>query len=151
VLDSTDPAQVKAVEGKVKSREDVGSSFPANPAAPPTEHLQTIFLRPREERGWRKASEHFVAITDPGSKMQKVAEGDRFRHIFFGDPTIAGDTPRSLISAWFQRLLWEWTRRSFSTRPRRWCMPALQACRLKRIRRASGNVLGVLGKRRPTR
>ena len=31
-----------------------------------------------------------MAITDPGSKMQKVAEADRFRHIFFGRPSIGG-------------------------------------------------------------
>jgi len=31
-----------------------------------------------------------VAITDPGSKMQQVAETDRFRHIFFGRPSIGG-------------------------------------------------------------
>jgi transaldolase / glucose-6-phosphate isomerase len=31
-----------------------------------------------------------MAITDPGSQMQKVAEGDRFLHIFFGRPSIGG-------------------------------------------------------------
>jgi transaldolase/glucose-6-phosphate isomerase len=31
-----------------------------------------------------------VAITDPGSHMQKVAEGDGFRKIFFGLPSIGG-------------------------------------------------------------
>ena len=40
--------------------------------------------------GADKAGSHFIAITDPGSKMQKVAEGDRFRHIFFGRPSIGG-------------------------------------------------------------
>ena len=33
---------------------------------------------------------HFVAVTDPGSKMQAVAEGDGFRHVFMGDPAIGG-------------------------------------------------------------
>jgi hypothetical protein len=40
--------------------------------------------------GADKAGTHFIAITDPGSKMQKVAEGDRFRHVFFGRPSIGG-------------------------------------------------------------
>jgi hypothetical protein len=31
-----------------------------------------------------------VAVTDPGSKMQQVAEGDKFRHIFFGLLSIGG-------------------------------------------------------------
>src|SRR5208282_3122485 len=29
-------------------------------------------------------------ITDPGSQMQKVAEADHFRHVFFGLPSIGG-------------------------------------------------------------
>ncbi len=37
-----------------------------------------------------KAGSHFIAITDPGSKMQGVAERDRFRHIFYGLPSIGG-------------------------------------------------------------
>src|SRR5208282_3167751 len=37
-----------------------------------------------------KAGSHFIAITDPGSKMQQVAERDRFRHIFYGLPSIGG-------------------------------------------------------------
>ena len=40
--------------------------------------------------GADKAGQHFVAITDPGSHMQKVAEGDGFRKIFYGDPGIGG-------------------------------------------------------------
>jgi hypothetical protein len=40
--------------------------------------------------GADKAGSHFIAITDPGSKMQQVAEADRFRHIFFGRPSIGG-------------------------------------------------------------
>ena len=37
-----------------------------------------------------KAGRHFVAVTDPGSKMQQVAEHDGFRHIFYGDKAIGG-------------------------------------------------------------
>jgi hypothetical protein len=40
--------------------------------------------------GADKAGSHFVAITDPGSKMEQVARGDNFRHIYFGDPEIGG-------------------------------------------------------------
>jgi hypothetical protein len=36
------------------------------------------------------AGSHFVAITDPGSKMEQVARADGFRHIFYGDPQIGG-------------------------------------------------------------
>jgi hypothetical protein len=40
--------------------------------------------------GAEKAGSHFIAITDPGSKMQQVAETDKFRHIFPGVPSIGG-------------------------------------------------------------
>lgn len=45
-----------------------------------------------------KAGSRFIAITDPGSKMQQVAEADRFRHIFFG-PRPRGETKRCPTAA----------------------------------------------------
>ncbi len=56
------------------------------------EHLQAVFLRPRRRSWWaaQEAGRRFVAITDPGSKMQQVAERDGFRHVFFGWPNIGG-------------------------------------------------------------
>src|SRR5262249_21374849 len=32
----------------------------------------------------------FIAITDPGSKLEKEATADKFRHIFHGIPSIGG-------------------------------------------------------------
>jgi hypothetical protein len=40
--------------------------------------------------GVGKAGSNFLAITDPGSKMEQVATSDGFRHIFYGDPQIGG-------------------------------------------------------------
>lgn len=40
--------------------------------------------------GKEDAGKHFVAITDPGSGLQKVAEELRFRKIFLNDPNIGG-------------------------------------------------------------
>ena len=37
-----------------------------------------------------RPASHFMAITDPGSKMEQVAKADHFRHIFYGDPQIGG-------------------------------------------------------------
>src|SRR4030095_160429 len=36
------------------------------------------------------AGNRFIAITDPGSKMQNVAEGNHFRNVFPGVPSIGG-------------------------------------------------------------
>ncbi len=44
----------------------------------------------KEVVGEKKAGNRFIAVTDPGSKMQHVAENDKFRHIYFGVPSIGG-------------------------------------------------------------
>jgi hypothetical protein len=44
----------------------------------------------KEAVGAEEAGSHFVAITDPGSKMEQVAKEHDFRYIFYGDPTIGG-------------------------------------------------------------
>ncbi|HEV2689001.1 MAG TPA: transaldolase, partial [Bryobacteraceae bacterium] len=51
---------------------------------------QYFFERTKQAVGAVKVGSHFMAITDPGSKMQQVAEADRFLHIFFGRPSIGG-------------------------------------------------------------
>ena len=51
---------------------------------------QYFFERVKQTVGAEKAGSRFIAITDPGSKMQQVAEGDKFRHIFYGVPSIGG-------------------------------------------------------------
>jgi glucose-6-phosphate isomerase len=40
--------------------------------------------------GSEEAGKHFVAITDPGSGLQKVAEELKFRKVFLNDPNIGG-------------------------------------------------------------
>ncbi len=91
VLDSTDPAQVKAFEAKV----DLANSLfivssKSGSTLEPNIFKEYFFERVSRVVGPDKAGERFIAITDPGSKMQKVAESDGFRHIFFGDPAIGG-------------------------------------------------------------
>ncbi|HWW16025.1 MAG TPA: bifunctional transaldolase/phosoglucose isomerase [Candidatus Dormibacteraeota bacterium] len=91
VLDSTDPAQVKAFESKIDiARALFIVSSKSGSTLEPNIFKQYFFERTRQAVGADKAGSHFIAITDPGSKMQQVAEGDRFRHIFFGRPSIGG-------------------------------------------------------------
>jgi transaldolase/glucose-6-phosphate isomerase len=91
VLDSTDPAQVKSLEHMI----DIPTtlfivSSKSGSTLEPNIFKQYFFERTRQAVGVTKAGSHFIAITDPGSQMQKVAEGDRFLHIFFGRPSIGG-------------------------------------------------------------
>jgi len=91
VLDSTDPAQVKATEEKIDIAKTLFIvSSKSGSTLEPNIFKQYFFARTREVVGADKAGSHFMAITDPGSKMQQVAETDRFRHIFFGRPSIGG-------------------------------------------------------------
>jgi len=91
VLDSTDPAQVKESEQKIDlARALFIVSSKSGSTLEPNIFKQYFFELAKQAVGADKAGSHFIAITDPGSKMQKVAEGDRFRHIFFGQPSIGG-------------------------------------------------------------
>ncbi|HMS41216.1 MAG TPA: bifunctional transaldolase/phosoglucose isomerase [Pyrinomonadaceae bacterium] len=91
VLDSTVPAQVKAIEAKLdleKTLFIVASK--SGSTLEPNCFKQYFFERVAEKVGKENAGRQFVAITDPNSKMQKVAEADGFRKIFFGNPEIGG-------------------------------------------------------------
>jgi transaldolase / glucose-6-phosphate isomerase len=91
VLDSTDPQQVKAFENKVDLAKTLFIvSSKSGSTLEPNIFKQYFFDRAQKAVGADKAGSRFVAITDPGSKMQQVAEADKFRHIFFGLPSIGG-------------------------------------------------------------
>ncbi len=91
VLDSTVPAQIKAVEAKLtleKTLFIVASK--SGSTLEPNTFRQYFFETLAGKVGKENAGKQFVAITDPDSKMQKVAEADGFRKIFFGNPEIGG-------------------------------------------------------------
>jgi transaldolase/glucose-6-phosphate isomerase len=91
VLDSTDPAQIKAIEEKI----DLGStlfivSSKSGSTLEPNIYKQYFFERVKAKVGEKEVGNRFIAITDPGSKLQQVAENDSFRKIFMGVPSIGG-------------------------------------------------------------
>jgi transaldolase/glucose-6-phosphate isomerase len=91
ILDSTVPAQVKAVENAIdleKTLFIVASK--SGSTLEPNTFKQYFFEKLSEKVGRENAGRQFVAITDPNSKMQQVAERDDFRKIFFGNPEIGG-------------------------------------------------------------
>ena len=91
VLDSTDPAQVKAFENKIDiARTLFIVSSKSGTTLEPNIFKQYFFERTKQAVGADKAGSHFIAVTDPGSKMQQVAEADHFRLVFFGRPSIGG-------------------------------------------------------------
>lgn len=91
VLDSTDPAQVKAFENEVNLAKTIFIvSSKSGTTLEPNIFKQYFFERVKQTIGADKAGSRFIAVTDPGSKMQQVAEADHFRHIFPGLPSIGG-------------------------------------------------------------
>src|ERR1019366_3794956 len=91
ILDSTDPAQIRDVEKKINLATTLFIvSSKSGSTLEPNIYKQYFFERVQQTIGAEKAGSHFVAITDPGSKMQLVAERDQFRHIFYGLPSIGG-------------------------------------------------------------
>ncbi|HXU50380.1 MAG TPA: bifunctional transaldolase/phosoglucose isomerase [Candidatus Binatia bacterium] len=91
VLDSTDPAQVRAIEKSVDLAKTIFIvSSKSGSTLEPNIFKQYFFERVKQTVGAGEAGKHFIAITDPGSKMEQVAKADGFRHIFYGVPSIGG-------------------------------------------------------------
>jgi transaldolase / glucose-6-phosphate isomerase len=91
VLDSTDPAQVKAVEKKLDLKKTLCIvSSKSGSTLEPNIFKQYFYERIRQKVGAKEVGSHFIAVTDPGSKMEQVAKDGGFRHIFPGVPSIGG-------------------------------------------------------------
>ncbi len=91
IVDSTNPAQVAAADRAVDlSKAVVIVASKSGSTLEPNILKQYFFSRMQQAVGAEKAGSHFIAITDPGSKMEQVAKADGFRKIFYGDPTIGG-------------------------------------------------------------
>lgn len=91
VLDSTDPAQVAAVDRRVPLATTlVVVASKSGSTLEPNIFSAYFFDRMVATVGAAQAPRHFVAITDPGSKLEAAARRDRFRRIFSGEPAIGG-------------------------------------------------------------
>jgi glucose-6-phosphate isomerase len=91
IVDSTNPVQVKAARDKVNLAETlVIVASKSGSTLEPNVLKQYFFEEMKKAVGAENAGSHFLAITDPGSKMEQVAKADGFRSIFYGDPSIGG-------------------------------------------------------------
>jgi transaldolase/glucose-6-phosphate isomerase len=91
VLDSTDPAQVRALEKSVDiARTLFIVSSKSGGTTEPNVMKDYFFARVSEAIGADKAGHRFIAVTDPGSSLEKVATKQGFARIFHGDPSIGG-------------------------------------------------------------
>jgi transaldolase/glucose-6-phosphate isomerase len=91
VLDSTDPGQILRFESRIDlSRTLFVISSKSGSTLEPDILKQYFFERVKQALGKLEAGRRFVAITDPGSKLQEMAEREGFRSIFFGEPAVGG-------------------------------------------------------------
>ncbi|HMB26843.1 MAG TPA: bifunctional transaldolase/phosoglucose isomerase, partial [Blastocatellia bacterium] len=90
VLDSTDPATVLAFESEVDLPRTL--IVVASKSGTTTEPLMfyKYFINEMRKLKGDHAGENFVAITDPGTLMEAMATGDKFRRIFLNPSDIGG-------------------------------------------------------------
>jgi len=90
VLDSTDPATVLAFESEVDlPRTLFVVASKSGTTIEPLMFYKYFINEMRKLKGDR-AGENFVAITDPGTLMEAMATGDKFRRIFLNPSDIGG-------------------------------------------------------------
>ena len=91
VLDSTDPAQVASLERRMSLTSTlVIVASKSGSTLEPNIFSAYFFDRMVAAVGAAQAPRHFVAITDPGSKLEAAARRDGFRRIFSGVSSIGG-------------------------------------------------------------
>jgi transaldolase/glucose-6-phosphate isomerase len=91
VLDSTDPAQIRRFEASIDpSRTLFLVSSKSGSTLEPNIFKQYFYERAKQAVGPTEATNRFVAITDPGSSLEKAALTEGFRSVFHGLPSIGG-------------------------------------------------------------
>jgi transaldolase / glucose-6-phosphate isomerase len=91
VLDSTDPAQVRAMEARVDIAKTLFIvSSKSGGTTEPNAMKDYFFDRVATAIGAEAAGHRFIAVTDPGSSLEKAATRQGFARIFHGDPTVGG-------------------------------------------------------------
>jgi len=91
VLDSTDPQQIAAFESKLDLAKTLVIVSSKSGGTLEPNILQAYFWsRIAAKIGAQSTGARFVAVTDPGSSLQRLATREGFRRIFLGDPKIGG-------------------------------------------------------------
>jgi transaldolase / glucose-6-phosphate isomerase len=115
VLDSTEPATIGSIERGLEYKDTL---FVVSSKSGKTIETLSLFRyfyhRTIETLGREKAGEHFIAITDAETELEKIADASHFRSKFLNDPDIGGRysalsyfglVPASLIGVDLRRLL----------------------------------------------
>jgi transaldolase / glucose-6-phosphate isomerase len=91
VLDSTSPAQIRAVEAQIDPGKTLFIvSSKSGTTLEPNVLMDYFRARVAAAIGADRATERFVAVSDPGSALHKLATREGFRAVFDGVPSIGG-------------------------------------------------------------
>jgi transaldolase/glucose-6-phosphate isomerase len=147
VLDSTDPAQLRTVEARLNVPRTLFIVASKSGSTLEPNIFKAYFLdRVKRELGPGQAGSRFVAITDPGSGLEKEARAEGFRHVFPGVKAVGGRysalsnfglVPAAVMGLDVERLLHE------AERMVQACAPGVPAAENPGL--ALGTILGGLG------
>src|SRR5215472_8457315 len=91
VLDSTDPAQIRSFEPRVDlARTLFLVSSKSGSTLEPNIFKAYFYEKAKGAVGDAEAPKRFLAVTDPGSSVEKMARETGFRHVFHGLKSIGG-------------------------------------------------------------
>jgi transaldolase/glucose-6-phosphate isomerase len=90
VLDSTDPVQIKSFRAQIDPPRTLFCvSSKSGTTLEPNIYMQYFYDETQKVVG-KQAGKHFIAVTDPGSKLETVAAELGFRRVYHGVPGIGG-------------------------------------------------------------
>ncbi len=90
VLDTTDPATILALERKIPLADTLFIvASKSGTTAEPWAFGEYFYAKVKALKAGH-AGENFLAVTDPGSALEKTAEERKFRRVFYGFPDIGG-------------------------------------------------------------
>ena len=90
ILDTTDPITIKAIEKKAPLENTLFIVAGKSGTTSETTAFYDYFYDKMKLLKVDRAGENFVAITDPGTRLLKLAEEQNFRHIFLNFADIGG-------------------------------------------------------------
>jgi transaldolase/glucose-6-phosphate isomerase len=90
ILDSTDPAQVRAAVRRATVEDTLYIVASKSGTTSEVNAYFDYFWARVKRRLGQRAGQHFIAITDPGTALEKLALERGFRQVFRADPNVGG-------------------------------------------------------------
>ncbi|MBM3137923.1 MAG: bifunctional transaldolase/phosoglucose isomerase, partial [Chloroflexi bacterium] len=90
ILDSTSPDQVLSKRDEIPLEKTIFFVSSKSGGTSEMDACFRYFWKELEDRGVRNPGNHFIAITDPGTTLEKLATEKEFRKFFRANPNVGG-------------------------------------------------------------